>query len=135
MQAYESGFLDASCRDNQGLVQAYGLWCWRLKVPMVWFERLTPRSRSGSLRIDLLTTHNILTASGQDALRILGAAVTPHDAAWDRIALRGLGRVAHAALRIVLQARHCRRNRIQLASMESRRAKQLTLVPRRSASA
>jgi len=34
-KAREDGYLDARCKQNGGLVHAYGLWCWRLKIPMV----------------------------------------------------------------------------------------------------
>lgn len=135
-QAHENGYLDAACHDNPALVKAYGLWCWRLKIPMVWFERRSPRSRFGRLQVDLLTSPNILTPAGQDALRQLGASeVSAHDAAWDHVPLAWLDGLAHAAFRATLQTRNYRRDRTQVASMEARRRKPLTLVRRRIASA
>ena len=70
------GYLDARCRNSQQVVERFGLWCWRMKIPMVWFERQSPRSRYGRVHLELFTTANRLTAGGQEALKALYSAVT-----------------------------------------------------------
>ena len=134
-QAHENGYLDATCRANAAIVKAHGLWCWRLKVPMVWFERRSPRSRLGCLRLDMLTTPNMLTGAGQAALKALGdGQVTAHDAVWENVPLPRLAKMSHAALRAAIQAPNYRLNRTPLAKIDARR-KSLKLVPRKIASA
>jgi len=126
-QAHESGYLDATCRDNGAIVKAHGLWCWRLKLPMVWFERNSPRSRFGRLRLDMLTTPNMLTGAGQAALKALGEGpVSAHDAVWESVPLPRLKKMAHAAFRAALQAQNYRRNSVP---------RPLKLVKRKIASA
>jgi hypothetical protein len=105
--ARERGFLDGTFANREKVARSYGLWCWRLKVPVIWFERQTPRSRYGRLRLDLVTTMNVLTDAGQAAMRRLGAdwpsppraRVSPHDACWERVPLKRLGELATAVLR------------------------------------
>jgi hypothetical protein len=126
-QAHENGYLDATCRENRAIVKTHGLWCWRLKLPMVWFERHTPRSRFGRLRIDLLTTPNVLTGAGQAALKALGVdQVSPHEAVWERVPLPRLTKLAHAAFRAVVQSGHYRPNRAGVTKLDR---KPLKLVP------
>lgn len=135
-QAHENGYLDATCRDNGAIVKAHGLWCWRLKVPMVWFERHSPRSRFGRLKLDMLTTPNMLTGAGQAALKALGdGPVSPHDALWEGVPLPRLPKMAHAAFRAAVQAQNYRRNRAPLAKIDARRGRPLKLVARKIASA
>ena len=134
--AHENGYLDATCRDNRAIVKAHGLWCWRLKVPMVWFERHSPRSRFGRLRLDMLTTPNMLTGAGQSALKSLGdIQASPHDALWERVPLPRLRKMAHAAFRAAVQAGNYRLNRAPLAKIDARRAGSLQVAPRKVASA
>jgi hypothetical protein len=133
-QAHENGYLDAACRDNQAIVKAHGLWCWRLKVPMVWFELDSPRSRFGSLRLDMLTTPHMLTSAGQAALKALGARQpSPHDAVWERVPLARLDKLAHTAFRAAIQVQHRRLNQTPLVKIDARRGKPLKLVPRKIA--
>jgi hypothetical protein len=135
-EAHESGQLDATCRDNRAVVKAHGLWCWRLKLPMVWFERHSPRSRFGRLHLDMLTTPHMLTGAGQAALKALGAAeASPHEVLWEGVPLSRLDRLAHAAFRAAVQAQHYRLNRSQLVKIDSRSRKPLKLAPRKIASA
>jgi len=135
-QAHENGWLDATCRDNRAIVKAHGLWCWRLKLPMVWWERHSPHSRFGRLRLDMLTTPNMLNAAGQSALKALGdGKVSPHDALWERVPLPRLEKMAHAAFRAAVQAPHYRLNRTRLTKIDARRSGPLKLVPRKTASA
>ena len=135
-QAHENGWLVATCRDNRAIVKAHGLWCWRLKLPMVWSERHGPRSRVGRLRLDMLTTPNMLNAAGQSALKALDATkISPHDALWERVPLPRLEKLAHAAFRAAIQAPRYRLNRTPLSKIDSRRSGPLKLVPRKAASA
>jgi hypothetical protein len=130
-QAHENGYLDATCRQSRAVVKAHGLWCWRLKVPMVWFERLSPYSRFGRLHVDLLTTPNVLTGAGQAALKALGVdQVTAHDALWVQVPLGRLAKLAHDAFRAAVQPRNYRPNRASVAKID--RAKSLKLVPRQN---
>ena len=135
-QAHENGYLDATCRDHGAIVKAHGLWCWRLKVPMVWFERRSPHSRFGCLRLDMLTTPNMLTGAGQAALKALGdGQVSAHDAVWESVPLPRLAKMAHASFRAAVQAPNYRRSRTPLAKIDAQRQKSLKLVSRKMASA
>ena len=103
-RAHENGYLDAACRDNRGVLKAHGLWCWRLKVPMIWFEPPSPRSRFVVLRLDMFTTPNLLTVAGQTALQALGEGrITAHDAVWQRVPRAHAQKMAHAALRAAIR--------------------------------
>ena len=127
--AREAGYLDATCPSNQAVVKAYTLWCWRLRLPALWFERRTPYSRCGRLRLDMFTTPNRLTPDGHAALEALCAglglrgetAVSPHGAAWDRVPRAGLAALAHAAFRTVLRVGNQQLNRPRLAPVAARR--------------
>src|SRR5512144_753943 len=91
-QAREQGYLDARCPENLALLQTFGLWCWKLKLPMVWIERRTRYSRFARIRLDMFTCGNCLTAAGQEYLKFLSALgsgaistrVSAHDAVWER---------------------------------------------------
>ena len=135
-QAHENGYLDATCRDNQAIVKAHGLWCWRLKLPMVWFERLSPRSRFGHLRLDMLTTPHMLTGVGQAALKALAdGQISAHDALWENVPLVRAAKMAHAAFRAAIQVANYRLNREPVSKIDSRRKRPLKLVPRKQVSA
>src|SRR5260370_42655946 len=69
-RAREDGFLDARCRDNRALVHAYGLWCWRLRLPMVWLERGAPCSRDGRVQVEMFTTANHLATGGHGRINV-----------------------------------------------------------------
>jgi len=110
--ARENGYLNARSADNQRLVEAFSLWCWRLKIPMVWLERRTPRSRYGRVRLDMFTTANMLTAAGQAEMKALGQArASPHDACWDRVPLRELDRMANTVFRAATRTGNYEPNR------------------------
>lgn len=106
-RAREIGYLDARCRNNQKLIEAFGLWCWRLKVPMIWFERQTPRSKYGHVHLELFTTANRLTAGTQEAMQVIcrgftakgRAAISPHTASCGRVPLSQLEDLAKALFR------------------------------------
>ncbi len=92
-RAREHGYLDARVRNNQKLIRAYGLWCWQLKVPMVWLERQSPYSRFGRVRLEMLTTPNALTGGGRAVLQGLcagaEATISPQEACWTHVPLAG----------------------------------------------
>lgn len=119
-RAREDGYLDACCRDNRALVHMYGLWCWRLKLPMVWVERRTPCSRYGRVQLEMFTTANRLTAGGQSRMNVLcvpgNAAkwtrVSAHDASWDHVALPNAPEVARAVFRAAIRPENYERNQV-----------------------
>ena len=120
--AHESGYLNARCASYQLLIQAFSLWCWRLRIPMVWLEFRTPHSRYGHVRLDMFTTVNRLTMQGQAEMQALAAArASPHDACWHRVPLRDLDRVASAVLRAATRAGNCEPNRSKLVADVRRR--------------
>lgn len=71
-RARENGYLNATCESSQRIVHSHGFWCWRLRVPLIWFERKSPRSKYGRVHLDLFTTANVLTEEGQAGLDGLG---------------------------------------------------------------
>jgi hypothetical protein len=113
--ARENGYLDAKRPDSQRVVKAYGLWCWRLRMPMVWYERRTPHSRYGRVHVDMLTTSRDSTAAGQGALGALAAVsgareqarISAHDACLQGIRLARLAKLAHEAFRASTAAENC----------------------------
>jgi hypothetical protein len=111
-RARERGYQDVRRASSQHLLRAYSLWCWRLLLPVVWFERRIPRSKYGRVRLDMFTTGSKLTASGQAEMTLLGVryestssvVVSPHDACWDRIPLKRLESLAHDVIRAAIRA-------------------------------
>jgi hypothetical protein len=115
--ARENGYLNARCAAHQLLVQAFSLWCWRLRIPMVWLEYRTPRSRYGRVHLDMFTTSNRLTAAGQAEMVALGQArASPHDACWERVPLRDLERLASSVLRAAVRPGNYEPNRLKLVA-------------------
>ena len=110
-KAREDGFLDARCADNQALVHAYGLWCWKLKIPLVWLERRSAHSKYGRVKLEMFTSTNRLTAGGQSGMKGVCAPgnaarwtrVSPHDACWDHVALANVRELAHAVFRAAIR--------------------------------
>jgi hypothetical protein len=105
-RAREEGYLEVRAPDGAETLRVHGAWCWRLRLPVVWWERISPRSRYGRVRLDLLTTAERLTEVGHTEMGSLApwvAAVSRDDATWDRVPLGELrylaGRVLHAAVR------------------------------------
>jgi hypothetical protein len=111
--ARENGYLNAACRDPRKLLEAYSRWCWRLRIPVVWSERHSPRSRYGRVRLDLYTTAIRLTAAGQAELQDLAprASMSPHDARWEHVPVRDLDRIAAAVFRACTRAANYQPNR------------------------
>jgi hypothetical protein len=106
-RAREDGYLNAACEAQ--LADLHGRWCWHLKIPVIWMERCSPRSRFGRVHLDLFTTPRSLTVSGRDALRELTerlairgqASISPHDACWERVPVGKLEELASAVFRTV----------------------------------
>jgi hypothetical protein len=104
-RARETGYLDAAC--DPELPAVHSQWCWRLKIPVIWMERCSPRSRYGRVHLDLFTTPHALTAAGRDALTMLtdrlaiagAATVTAHDACWKRVPIARMEDLARAVFR------------------------------------
>ncbi len=124
--AHEKGYLDARCASSPKLLRAHGKWCWRLKLPMVWFERQTPYSRFGRVYLELFTTPATLTAAGEAELQELGARntgsrvqVTPHDARWDRVRLDATEKLASAVFRATIRAGNYRLTPSKLISADA----------------
>lgn len=111
--ARENGYLNAHCRDGRKLLAAYAQWCWRVRIPVVWSERCSPRSRYGRVRLDLFTTPNRLTADCQADMKCLSkrATTSPHDARWERVPLGDLDRLAAAVFRASTRPGNYRFNR------------------------
>jgi hypothetical protein len=108
-RARDVGILNARCANHADLLRAYGLWCWRMSIPMVWYERRTPTSRLSRVHLDMLTTPYRLTVSGHAALIALSAgyippqyaSITADGAVWDRLSPIHAAGFAHAVFRAV----------------------------------
>jgi hypothetical protein len=100
-RAREAGYLDARCRNSCQVKETFGLWCWRLKIPMVWFERHTPRSKYGRVHLEMFTTANRLTTVAQAGLQALSpqAQVSSHNVRLERIPLKQINELARAVFR------------------------------------
>jgi hypothetical protein len=104
-RARENGFLNAGCRSPQALRDAHAFWCWRLRLPVVWFEQLSPRSKYGRVYVDLFTTSNVLNEKGAAELTGLagGVSISSHDVRWERVPKERLEQVANRALRAAVR--------------------------------
>jgi len=75
---------------------------------MVWFERQSPRSKYGNVRLELFTTPNRLTASGQEAMQAIGmtgrAEVSAHAISCKRVPLNRIEDLAKAMFRASTRA-------------------------------
>ena len=117
-KARENGFLDARCKENELLVRAYGMWCWRLRIPMVWLERRSRYSRYGRVQLEMYTSANRLTAVGQAVIKAICAPanaaawtqVSAHDARWEHVALSNAPEVARAAFRAAIRPENYERH-------------------------
>ena len=103
-----NGYLKATSAANPAMVRIHAFWCWKLRIPLIWFERKSPRSKYGQVHLDLFTTANVLTESGRRELetlrerfRISGrVVVSPFDAVWEGVLLRSMDEVCHTVFRI-----------------------------------
>jgi len=127
--ARENGYLNAASRDRRELLETYARWCWHLRIPVVWSERCSPRSRYGRVCLDLFTTPHRLTADCQADLQSLAprSTTSPHDARWDRVPLRDLDRVAAAALHAATRPDNQQLNRVVRPSLPARMPRAMVL--------
>src|SRR5450759_2943643 len=129
-KARENGYLDACCKDNRALVHAYGLWCWRLKIPMVWLERRSRYSRYARVQLEMFTSANRLTAGGQAGMKAICAPgnvaartqVSPHDACWNHVALPNARELAHTVFRAATRPQNYERNEGRVESLQGRKS-------------
>ena len=116
VRARRQGYLDARRAGAQQLLRPYALWCWRLKLPVIWLEKRAPCSRYARVYLDLFTTAQMLTQPGQFELAALSAcraAISAHDASWDRIPLKEAAALAHAILRAAIRPGNHEPNRLR----------------------
>ncbi len=95
--ARRNGFLNANPPRNENVRSAYGLWCWRLRIPMLWYQRESPHSRYSRIYLEMLTTGCVLTPPGLAELEhLLGgaASIYPHAAVSARLAHRDVAALA-----------------------------------------
>ena len=83
-RARARGFLTAMGVGDGWMPGVHGFWCWRMRVPLVWCERKSPRSKFGRVHLDLFTTATLLGERGRAELRDL----------CDRLGVRGLATVS-----------------------------------------
>jgi hypothetical protein len=135
--ARENGYLNAACRYHEKLLAAHARWCWSLRIPVVWSERRSPRSRYGLVHLDLFTTPHRLTADCQADMRSLAprATTSPHDARWERIPLGDLDRIAAAVFRASTRPGNYQPNGAHAPALPARlpAAKVLSFDPPRAA--
>jgi hypothetical protein len=62
------GYLNAAGKSGGALRKAHGFWCWRMRLPLIWYVRNSPHSRYGCLHVDLSTTANLFTHHGMSDL-------------------------------------------------------------------
>jgi hypothetical protein len=111
LRARIDGYLNATGSARDALHKAHGFWCWRLRLPLIWYERNSPHSRYGSLHVDLATTANRFTHHGMADLAALAerlgvrgpAVLTAYEARWDRIPTERLDELARVALRLSMR--------------------------------
>ncbi len=102
--ARENGFLNARCRKGHELLRVYGLWCWRMGIPLVWYERRSPHSRFSRVHLEMLTTNCTVTVAGRAALIATATPpgdVSAHGAVWDRVPAGDAADFARAVFRTV----------------------------------
>jgi hypothetical protein len=105
------GYLNATGKSRDALLRAHGFWCWRLRLPLIWYERNSPRSRYGGLHVDLSTTANRFTHHGQselagvaERLGVRDAAVlSPFEARWENIPMQRLDEFVRSVLRVAMR--------------------------------
>jgi len=110
--AMEDGYLNARCRRRDELLRTYGRWCWRMGLPLVWFEPRSPYSRTSRVHLDLFTTPLSLSVRGRAELIALSArytaakyaSISSYSGVWDRLAPGDAALFARAIFRIVRRA-------------------------------
>ena len=107
-RARANGYLNAICRASEPIRRAYSFWCWKLRLPIVWFERRSARSRYGRVHLDLFTTPNVLRKEAQaelagiaDRYQVRGpVAISPNGGVWDGVPPASIEEVARAVFRV-----------------------------------
>jgi hypothetical protein len=105
------GYLNAAGSFGDALHRAHGFWCWRLRLPLIWYHRNSPHSRYGSLHVDLSTTANRFTHRGIADLASISerlgvrepAVLTSYEALWDHIPMHRLEELSRTVLRVALR--------------------------------
>ncbi|HEV2446344.1 MAG TPA: hypothetical protein VGS58_10495 [Candidatus Sulfopaludibacter sp.] len=106
-RAREQGYLDARRAGADRLLRPYSLWCWQLKLPVVWLEKRARYSRYARVRLDMFTTGDRLSVAGQFELEGLCAArpaLSAHDAVWEGIPRAEAMALARAAMRVATRS-------------------------------
>lgn len=101
-RARANGYLNANSESRPALIRAHGFWCWKLRVPLICYQRNSPRSRFGSVHLDLFTTPHLLSSQGLAELATLPghAALSPYDGVWTNVPTADLETVARSIYRI-----------------------------------
>lgn len=108
--ARENGFLNARCRQQEAMVRAYGLWCWRMGLPLMWYGPRSTHSRLSRLHLELFTTASgALPVAAQAELIAFSArfvaarhaSVTRDRAVWDRLEPGAVREFARGVFRIL----------------------------------
>ena len=117
-KAREDGYLDARGPENRALLQAFGMWCWRLKLPMVWLERRSRYSRYAMVKLEMFTSNNRLNDRGRERLQTVCAPgnlagstnISAHQATWDHVARSNARELARAVFRASVTGANYERN-------------------------
>lgn len=122
-RAREAGYLDARCRNGRQVTESFGLWCWRLKIPMVWLERNTPRSKFGRVHLEMFTTTNRLSTNALSTFQALGAReVSAYVVRFERVPLKQLTELARLVFRAATRAGASEPNRSEPSVVASQAA-------------
>jgi hypothetical protein len=105
------GFLNATGKFHDALLKHHGFWCWRLRLPQIWYERNSPRSRYGCLYVDLSTTANRFTHHGIAELASVAerlcvprpSVLTLFEARWENIPVQRLDDLGRVVLRVAMR--------------------------------
>src|ERR1017187_5970133 len=132
-RAQAVGYLDARCKEYPALVHAYGLWCWRLKIPMVWLERRTRYSRYARVQLEMFTSANRLGVAGQAGMNAICAPgnaaartrVSAHNACWDHVAMPNATELARAVFRAAIRPQNYERNEYRVEERKTGKVLQM----------
>ena len=136
-RARENGYMHAIPSRSAALLRVYGLWCWRLKLPIIWIERRTPRSKYARLCLDMFTTPNVLTRRARwEIERVCNQMTTrgtftisEHEVICDGIPLADAPSLARVLLRMATSPDGCERRRTGIvARMPVRKGPELVDV-------
>lgn len=110
----ENGFLNARGRHRDELLRAYGLWCWRMGLPMIWYQSRSSVSRLSRVHLDWMTTPLRLSVQGRAALMVVSArfvaarnaTISPQAGTWDKVGPQDVEKFARAIFRTVRRPAH-----------------------------